>query len=167
MAPKQCTNMSFPIFYLVLIVFLSVKMCAESIAREVPRKNVMVPLKIAAKSWPPISNLCSLHTLSITGHCPNPGVDAEMLGYVLQLAKIPYQLIPFEYNEWGLVDQHGNATGLLALIRNGTIDTVSATYDFEEDRIRHFDFSYPVHYTDVVFLLQKAEGSFTDSALLA
>ncbi len=162
--------MASSLFFLLLIILLSVKMDAESIVREVPHKNVMATMKIAAKSWPPMVNPCSLNTLSITKDCLNPGMYPEMLGYLLQLAKIPYQLIPFENNEWdqwGSVDQHGNATGLLALVQSGAIDTVSAAYLTGEDRTQHFDFSYPVDYSHLVFLLHKSERSFSDSALLA
>ncbi len=128
-------------------------------------------LKIATGVWPPSTNPCSLYTLADSLQCPYPGMDAELLGVLLTNTNISYQLIPFPPNakqpvDWGSVNQEGNTTGLFSLLQNGTVDTISAVYAMQPGRVEHFDFSYPVEWGHLSFVVQKTGNSFMDSASL-
>ncbi len=101
-------------------------------------------LKIGVAVFGPLAYSCSLETLNPTSSCSLPGSHAEALGYLLRLARIPYKLVPFRNTpiDWGQPDGNGSSSGLLGLIKNGTIDTISSYYTQIPLRLADFSFSY-------------------------
>ncbi len=122
----------------------------------------MQTLQIAGKYYEPLTYPCSIENLNPTPKCPHPGSDAEILAYLLQLSNISYSLQAHDA-AWGtFVD--GMWTGLLGLLQNGTIDTISTRYRHVKIRTEYFDFSYPVITSPVAFLVRKGSAGVSESA---
>lgn len=101
-------------------------------------------LRIGAVAYPPLAFNCSLTDLNPSETCELPGIDHEILGYVLHFMNISYQLIPF-YNdsiEFGRYEE-GSWNGLLKMVHKGELDTVSTGYIQTPKRTKDFSFVYP------------------------
>ncbi len=122
----------------------------------------MDALRIAATVFPPQTYPCSSSNLNPRPGCPTPGSDSEILVYLLRLCQIPYHLQVYN-TSWG-AHVNGTWTGLLGLIQNGTIDTISTTYQHLTLRTDHFDFSYPFRRSPFAFLVSKYSSGLGESA---
>ncbi len=125
-------------------------------------------LKIGAAVYEPLTYLCSLETLNPTSTCSFPGSHAEVLGYLLRLAGIQYKLVPFRNTpiDWGQPDGNGSWSGLLGLIKNGTIDTISSYYSQIPRRLTDFSFSYEFERVNTVFFINLDTATSPDTAKL-
>ncbi len=67
-------------------------------------------LKVGVVVHEPLTYLCSLETLNPSPSCSLPGFTAEILGYLLRLAEIPYKLVPFRNPkiDWGQTEGNGS-----------------------------------------------------------
>ncbi len=88
---------------------------------------------------------CCLETLLPTKRCFHPGIDAEILGFILECMHIQYHLIPYPFVvDWGTSKGKGNWSGLIGEVINGTLDTISSDYFPSLQRMPHISFSYPI-----------------------
>jgi hypothetical protein len=93
------------------------------------------PIRIATAAYPPFATDCGVYTLKPTKECPYPGVDHEILYFLLEYAKVPYQLFPLTGEvDFGEVQPDGTVTGLMSDVVNGKYDTVSTIYGITEKR---------------------------------
>ncbi len=126
------------------------------------------PLKIGAPIFDPNTYNCSLYTLIPTSWCPFPGFDAEILGFILQIMNLKYELIPFpDPNvDWGTNLGNGSWLGLIQAVTNGSLDTITATYVLTNERLQAVDYSYPVRISGDAFIFRKQVRSVAGSAML-
>ncbi len=122
----------------------------------------MPPLQIGAQVYEPYAYPCSLRNLNPRPKCPMPGSDAEILSYLLRLSKIPYNHKVYKGYPWGMYI-NGTWTGLLGLLRNGSIDTINVRYRHLKLRTEYFEFSYPVINMPVGFLVRKGSTGIGES----
>ncbi len=115
---------------------------------------------------------CAEHTLLRTLDCPFPGVDSQIAGRILEILHVTYQIVFFNDSnlDWGSVkngsDSGNPYSGLLGLLYDGTFDMISAGYLIFEQRITHFQFSYPFRTDRFYFVVRKSEISLETTALL-
>ncbi len=125
------------------------------------------PLRIGAAVWEPAAYNCSLYTLLPTVWCPHPGIDAEILGFILEFMNIQYQLIPYPLDvDWGIHLGNGNWSGLIGEVINGSLDTISASYIASLQRMPYISFSYPIRSSEAAFIVRKEHLGIANSASL-
>ena len=106
--------------------------------------------KIVTGVLPPRTNECGLKTLKPTFECPFPGVDSEILAAILNKFDANYTLIPYHelqdsFNMWSRAED-GQWTGLIGLLKKGTIDMMSFGNAMVPSRIiEDAVFSFPIY----------------------
>ncbi len=76
--------------------------------------NAATKLRIGTKVYAPYTNPCGLYTLERTKNCTDPGIENELLGYILNFSNIPWELVPLTQVPYGSYDvQNGTWSGTL------------------------------------------------------
>ncbi len=118
---------------------------------------------IATVTYRPATYPCSLMFLGPCAECKMPGLNSEVLYYVLKLANISFVTKPFPKPVWGIYN-NGSWTGLLGMILNGSIDTINVGFAQVEIRNRDFAFSYPTSMVKYSFIVKNDVQSISSTA---
>ncbi len=123
------------------------------------------PMVIATAPYPPASYPCSLLSMDSGPLCKLPGMHSEVIYYALKLANISFVTKTFPNPIWGIYS-NGSWTGLLGMVRNGSIDTVNAGFAQVEIRNRDFDFSYPTSMVSYSFIVKNDVQSLSTTSAI-
>uniref|UniRef100_A0A914WCV7 Ionotropic glutamate receptor C-terminal domain-containing protein n=1 Tax=Plectus sambesii TaxID=2011161 RepID=A0A914WCV7_9BILA len=133
----------------------------------------MVHLNIATMVFVPMVFKCGLNTLEPTKDCPHPGISHELLSFLLESMGATHRLIPIRNKTatkgFRLSSDNGTdpfPVGVLKDLQDGKYDMIGFEYEFSLLKANHFNYSYPMQQSSLVFLMKKSKFSFFSRMLL-
>lgn len=118
-----------------------------------------VRIGVINESFLPTYNNCSVNGIVPRKGCFYPGLDVEILHHLLCTANITYNLVPLPYDP-GLYINDSYWTEGLGMILADVLDTFSYTLIITDQRLKSFDFTYPIFFLPYAFVYKTIDESF-------
>lgn len=119
-------------------------------------------LKIVTKIFDPFTFECGLKTLLETKQCREPGLDAEILGYLLRRVNVSYTLLQND-EDYGTYS-NGTWNGLFTYLANGSYDLLGTSMVITNPRLDTFSITYTVDYLPYAFIVKRFPETFHTSS---
>src|SRR5271165_3459831 len=121
-------------------------------------KMSIPPIRIGVSPWPPAFNPCFLNA-ERDADCL-PGIELDIL--LILLRHVGVESYTLHTSDeigcgWLQSDENGKvieATGLMKMLLNGTIDVIGNACGFHKERIAKFDPTWPVIFSPEVFVMK-------------
>ena len=117
----------------------------------------MRPLLIGVGNWPPSTTLHAQSTLLTTNIRKRVGEEAETLGIIFHVHKIPHILVNITSEPIGSMDMVNGFSGVHRMIYSGLLDTAATSFVYTEARRQFYDMSHPFTMTQGQFIVANVQ----------